>query len=97
MQNDFYQNMNGNPMMYGNEMSNDFMETILKKTEKIKAKVYMSFPYMENNRDKVFEGIIESTGKDYILINDVSKREWYLLPLIFMNYIKFEESLDKYF
>ena len=51
---------------------------------------------MENNKDKVFEGIIESTGKDYILLNDVSKKEWYLLPLVFMNYIQFEENLDKY-
>ena len=96
MQNDYYQNMDVNSIMYLNNIGNDFMENILKKTEKIKAKVYMSFPYMENNKDKVFEGIIEFTGKDYILLNDVSKKEWYLLPLVFMNYIQFEENLDKY-
>ena len=106
MQNDFYQNMPGAPLYFGNielpnqetaTPENEYMQTILKKTERIKVKVYMTFPDSEQWRDRIFDGVLEASGRDYIIVNEVQTGNWILLPLIYMDYIEFEESLEKYF
>ena len=93
-----------NPQVYSNmtppiNINNELFETlflmeeVLGKAKKMKAKLYMSFPHSDELRDKVFEGIIEQTGKDYILLSDPKTGNWNLLPINYINYVEFEENI----
>lgn len=106
MQNEFYQNMPGTPIFYGNtEVPNQsslpptqeqYMESVLKKTEPVKAKVYMTFPDSTEWRDRVFEGILEASGRDYLIIHEIQSGNFILIPLIYVDYIEFQENIQKY-
>ncbi len=58
------------------------------------AKFYMAFPDSIEWRDKVFTGIIEQAGKDHIIISNPQDGKWYLLLLIYLNYVEFEERIN---
>lgn len=54
----------------------------------------MAFPDSIEWRDKVFTGIIEQAGKDHIIISNPQDGKWYLLLLIYLNYVEFEERIN---
>jgi len=58
------------------------------------VKLYASFPGSAMWQDKIFEGIIENSGKDYIVISDPSTGEWNLILFIYVNYISFLENIN---
>lgn len=69
-----------------------FTENILRMNKGKKVIVYMTFPY--SNEMKEFKGIIEQTGKDFITLSEPSTGKWALLPLIYLNYIIFDEMVN---
>lgn len=71
---------------------NTNIENILKINRGKQAKIYMTFPY--SNEIKEFKGIIEQTGTDYITQSDPSTGKWNLLPIIYLNYITFDENIN---
>lgn len=56
---------------------------------------YMSFPSSNEVAEKSFKGVLESFGKDYILISDPTSGKWYMLVSVYLNYIEFEEEVNK--
>lgn len=54
----------------------------------------MSFADSTTWKDKIFKGIIEQSGKDHIILSDPNTRNWYLLLLIYVDYIKFDENIN---
>lgn len=68
------------------------IETILKINKGKQVKIYMTFPYINEIRE--FKGIIEQTGNDYITLSEPSTGAWNLLPLIYLNYITFDENIN---
>ena len=109
MNNEYYQNMPGSPLFYGNEMvpnqtsvntnpsiQGDYIENILQKTEPIKAIVFMTFPDSNEWRDRKFDGIIEGSGRDHIVVSDPKTGSWFVLPMIYVDYIQFDENIQKY-
>ena len=58
-----------------------------------KVKIYISFPDSIEWRDKVFEGVLESVGIDYVLINDATSTPT-LLQKIYIYYIEFEDRIN---
>ena len=49
----------------------------------------MSFP-----SEKVFSGILEVTGRDYVTLSEPSTGKWNVLPTNFIQYIVFDEIIN---
>ncbi len=80
------------PAQILNEQS--YIENILRLNKGKKVEIYMSFPDSIEWKDRVFRGIIEASGKDHIILSDPTNGNWYLLVLIYVDYIKFDESIN---
>lgn len=75
-------------------MEQSYIENILRLNKGKMVHLYMSFPDSTEWRDKVFSGILEEAGKDHIVISDPSSGKWYLLLLIYLNYVVFDERIN---
>ena len=70
-----------------------YIENILRLNRGKKVEVYASYPDSSDWRDKVFKGIVEQSGRDHIILSDPKTGEWYLILIIYVNYIKFDERI----
>ncbi|SFF75318.1 spore germination protein Q [Halobacillus alkaliphilus] len=80
------------PNMLPTEQS--YIENILRLNAGKQATVYMTF---ENNAQwnaKVFKGIIEAAGRDHIILSDPETGKRYLLLMIYLDYITFDEEIN---
>jgi spore germination protein Q len=71
-----------------------FIENILRLNRGKLATFYFSFPDSVEWRDKVFEGVIEQAGRDHIVVSDPKTGKWYLLLMIYLNYVTFDERIN---
>ncbi|HEY8445105.1 MAG TPA: spore coat protein GerQ, partial [Bacilli bacterium] len=55
--------------------------------------VYMNF---ENSQwgSKIFKGTVLAAGTDHIILRDLNSEVRYILLMIYLNYITFEEDID---
>lgn len=90
-----------NPVISGMQANNNmltleqsYIENILRLNRGKLATFYMSFPDSVDWRDKTFTGIIEAAGRDHIIISDPKSGKWYLLEIIYLNYVEFEEKIN---
>ena len=74
-----------------NEQS--YIENILRLNKGKKIKAYVSYPDSSAWQNKVYEGIIEEAGKDHLIIKDNLTGTWYLLRMIYLNYVEFMEQI----
>lgn len=71
-----------------------YIENILRLNLGKVATIYMTF---ENNSEwnaKVFKGRLEAAGRDHIIISDPSTGTRYLLLMVNLDYITFDEELN---
>lgn len=71
-----------------------YTNDILKINKGKKADIFMSFPHSNERKDQTFKGIIENTDTDYLIVSDPANGNWYLLPLKYIDFIKFEETIN---
>lgn len=71
-----------------------YIENIIRLNKGKIGRFYMTFPDSLEWRDRVFSGIIEQSGKDHIIISDPTTGKWYLLLLIYLNYVEFDEKIN---
>ncbi len=81
-------------------MEQSFIENILRHNKGKKVKAYVSFPDANEWKDKIFEGTIEQAGRDHLIIKG-NNGKWYLILMIYLDYVEFDEKIDytekKYF
>lgn len=75
-----------------NEQS--YIENILRVNRGKKVSIYQSFSDSSEWKNKVFTGIIEQSGRDHIILSDPNTGKWYLLLMIYVNYIEFDEEIN---
>ncbi|WP_442915483.1 spore coat protein GerQ [Mangrovibacillus sp. Mu-81] len=71
-----------------------YIENILRLNKGKVATVYATF---ENNTEwnaKVFKGIIEAAGRDHLILSDPQTGTRYLIPMIYLDYITFDEEIE---
>lgn len=91
----FINNNYANIPMYSEPSSEQsYIENILRLNRGKQVEVYMSFADSLDWKDCVFKGIIEQSGKDHIILSDPNTGNWYLLLLIYVDYIKFDENIN---
>ena len=71
-----------------------YIENIIRLNKGKIGRFYMTFPDSLEWRDRVFSGIIEQSGKDHIIISDSTTGKWYLLLLIYLDYVEFDEKIN---
>lgn len=82
------------PTMTGDfPMEQSYIENILRLNRGKKVEIYASYPDSDEWRNKIFSGIIEQSGRDHIILSDPSTGNWYLILIIYVNYIKFDERI----
>ena len=100
MNGEYYQNpvfpnqnmMNNNPNNSFN--NNNFIDDVLKNNKGKKVVISITLPNNKDFQEKTFNGIVEQTGKDYIIIYNPEDGKYYLIPLMYLNYIKFDEKIN---
>lgn len=70
-----------------------YIENILRLNKGQKIKAYVSYPDSSAWQNKVYEGIIEEAGKDHLIIRDNTNNLWYLIRMIYLNYVEFMEPI----
>lgn len=75
-------------------MEQSYIENILRLNKGKKATIYMSYADSINYRDKIYTGIIEQAGRDHIILSDPNTGKWYMLLMIYLDYIEFDEKIN---
>lgn len=75
-------------------LEQSYIENILRLNKGKKVRVHMTFPDSTEWRDLEFNGIIEQSGRDHIILSDPSTGKWQLLLMIYVDYISFDEKIN---
>ena len=75
-------------------MEQSYIENILRHNKGKKVKAYVSFPDSAEWKDRIFEGTIEQAGRDHLIIRDPKTGHWYLILMIYLDYVEFEEKIE---
>ena len=75
-----------------NEQS--YIENILRLNKGRKVNAYVSFPDSTEWKNKVFSGLIEEAGKDHLIIKDITTGKWYLIRILYLDYVEFMEPIN---
>ncbi len=83
--------------MYGTGLAIDeqsYIENILRLNRGKKARFHVTVPGSVEWQDRVFDGIIEQSGKDHIIVSNPNTGEWYLILMIYLDFVTFEEPIN---
>lgn len=83
---------NGSSMEDYNEQS--YIENILRLNKGRKVNAYVSFPDSTEWKNKIFSGLIEEAGKDHLIIKEVTTGKWYLIRILYLDYVEFMEPIN---
>nr|WP_295974913.1 spore coat protein GerQ [uncultured Bacillus sp.] len=75
-------------------MEQSYIENILRLNKGKLVDVYTTF---ENNTQwnaKVFRGLIEAAGRDHLILSDPQSGVRYLIPMVYLDYVQFEEEIE---
>ncbi|MCR5787777.1 MAG: spore coat protein GerQ [Bacilli bacterium] len=75
-------------------MEQSLIENILRLNKGKKIKAYVSYPDSSAWQNKVYDGIIEQAGRDHLILRDTNNGSWYLIRMIYLNYVEFEEKIN---
>ncbi len=74
-------------------MEQSYIENILRNNIGKNVKAYVSFPDSNEWKDKIFSGVIEHAGRDNLIITDKESGNSYLILLIYLDYVEFNEKI----
>lgn len=80
----------------GNTFFNEqsYIENVLRNNKGKLGKFYCSFPDSNEWKDTIFTGIIEQATRDHIVISNPSTGKWYLILMVYLNYVEFDEKIN---
>lgn len=82
------QGTSGNQPMLPMEQS--YIENIVRMNRGKHATVYATF----SNKAQSFTGVIEAAGRDHIILSDPETDKRYLLLMVYVDYIVFDEEIE---
>ncbi|GGA63853.1 spore coat protein GerQ [Ornithinibacillus halotolerans] len=80
------------PGMLPTEQS--YIENILRLNRGKVATVYMTFEGNKEWNAKIFRGVVEAAGRDHIILSDPQTGKRYLLLMVYLDYVTFDEELN---
>ena len=87
---------NQNPLQPGqiSEFEESYIENILRLNKGKVGTFYMTYNDSLEYRDKVYRGIIQAAGKDHLVISDTRDGKRYILLLVYLDYVEFDEPIN---
>ena len=81
--------------MYNNiPAEQSYVENILRLNRGKMARFHVTVPGSIEWQDRVFNGIIEQAGRDHIIVSNPQTGEWYLILMIYLDFVTFEEEVN---
>ncbi len=77
-----------------NNTEQSYIENILRVNKGKKVTIHMTFPDSIEFKDREFKGIIEQSGKDHIILSDPTTGKWFLLLMLYVDFITFDEVIN---
>ena len=74
-------------------MEQSYIENIIRNNIGKKVRVHASFSDSVEWRDRIFVGLIEHAGRDNLIINDVENNKSYLILMIYVDFVEFDEKI----
>lgn len=71
-----------------------YIENILRLNKGKRVNAYVSYPDSSEWQNKIYSGIIEEAGKDHLIISDPGTGYWYLIRMIYLDYVEFMEKIN---
>lgn len=75
-------------------MEQSYIENILRLNKGKKVKAYVSYPDSLDWKDSIYNGIIEEAGRDHLIISNPETGKWYLILMIYLNFVEFDEKIN---
>lgn len=75
-------------------MERSYIENILRLNKGKQATVYMTFEDGQQGNAQTFKGVIEAAGRDHLILSDPQSGKRYLLLMIYLNYVTFDEEIN---
>lgn len=79
---------------YGLNDEQSYIENILRLNKGKLGKFHVTIPSSNDWRDKIFTGVIEQAGRDHIIVSNPTNGEWYLILMIYLDYVTFDEPIN---
>ena len=76
------------------DQEQSYIENILRLNKGKMAKFHITVPGSKEWQDRVFQGIIETAGKDHLIVSNPDTGEWYLILLIYLDFVTFMEPIN---
>ena len=87
-------NISFNPL---NDGEQSYIENILRLNKGKTVRAYVSYPDSIEWKDKIYDGVIEAAGRDHLILSDPATGKWYLIRMIYLNYVEFDEKINYLF
>ena len=71
-----------------------YIENILRLNRGKTGTFYYTYSDSLENRDKVYQGVIEAAGRDHIIISDLRDGKRYILLTVYLNWVEFNEEIN---
>lgn len=71
-----------------------YVENILRINVGKLGTFYFTYSGSNEWRDKVYKGVIEQAGRDHFIIHDPKTDKRYLLQLVYLEWIEFDEAIN---
>ncbi|MFD2446831.1 spore coat protein GerQ [Bacillus sp. CGMCC 1.16607] len=71
-----------------------YIENILRLNKGKLVEVYATFENNSQWNAKIFKGIIEAAGRDHLILSDPQTGQRILLPMVYLDYVTFEEEIE---
>lgn len=78
----------------GLPIEQSYIENILRLNRGKMATVYMTFENGDGGNKKTFRGRIEAAGRDHIILSDQETEKRYLLLMVYLDYVTFDEAIS---
>ncbi len=75
-------------------LEQSLIENILRLNKGKQVNVYASYPDSNEWRDKIYNGIIEESGRDHLILSNPSTGNWYLIRMLYVNFVEFAEKIN---
>lgn len=79
---------------YDGSEEQSYVENIIRINKGKMAKFHVTVPGSIEWQDRVFNGIIEQAGRDHVIVSNPNTGEWYLILLIYLDFVTFEEPIN---
>lgn len=75
-------------------LEQSYIENILRLNKGKLVTVYATFEANSQWNAKAFKGIIEAAGRDHVILSDPQSGMRYLIPMVHLDYVTFEEEIE---